>query len=411
MVERELEAVSSIEAIVKLTERCNINCTYCYFFNGGDEDYKKHPPLLSTGTAEAIADFLKQGAQELGAKKIIIDFHGGEPLLMKQHRFAEICDIFASRLAGEFKLNFKLQTNGMLVDEEWIALFEKYRVMIGVSIDGPMEYNDVDRVDHDGKGTYERVAAGIRRLHEATAAGRIPPVGALCVINPAFSAKKIYRHFIDELGFGGVNFLMPLDTYDEIKLKPGIAKKYGEFLCELFDEYVADDNPAIRIRVLQSAMMGLAGGVKFAADRQEKIGWAHQAFVVSSNGDLGPDDTLRNAHAGFFSTGSNVSTVTLKQYLNLEMNKMMRAAHSTLNAQCESCCWRNICRGGDMINRYNKRNGFDNPSALCDGWQEFISHVCAYLLRHGLSQQTLMEVVDWRPSAETGRSQIEALAC
>ena len=392
-----LTRANSIEAIIKVTERCNINCSYCYFFNGGDEDYKKHPPLLSLAIATDIAHFLRDGARELGAPTIALDFHGGEPLLMKKDKFAEICEMFKSVLGQEFELQFRVQTNGMLVDEGWIQIFETYQFMVGVSLDGPEEYNDRYRVDHKGNGTYQRVAKGIKLLRAAADQGRIPQFGALCVINPQYSGKEIYRHFIDELGFLGMNFLLPLETYDEIKLQPGVAKKYGQFICDVFDEYVKDDNARIRVSILQNALVAMAGGAKDAAVRHKALGWDHQAFVISSNGDIGPDDTLRRTHAGFFASGANVTNISLAEYLNYPLYRNLRAAQGQLHDNCESCCWRNACYGGDLINRYNARKGFDNPSALCGGLQDFYSHVAAYLLKHGLELETLNEFAEWRP--------------
>jgi uncharacterized protein len=47
----------TIEAIVKVTERCNINCSYCYMFNLGNDDYKGHSAIMSDETAAATANF------------------------------------------------------------------------------------------------------------------------------------------------------------------------------------------------------------------------------------------------------------------------------------------------------------------------------------------------------------------
>ena len=57
-----------ISCVYKIVERCNINCTYCYFFYGGDESYKEHPPYASFDVTQAFADFLRQGCIDLGIK-------------------------------------------------------------------------------------------------------------------------------------------------------------------------------------------------------------------------------------------------------------------------------------------------------------------------------------------------------
>jgi uncharacterized protein len=47
--------------------------------------------------------------------------------------------------------------------------FAKYDVGIGISLDGPKEYHDKFRVDHQGRGTYDSTIAGLRKLQAAIA--------------------------------------------------------------------------------------------------------------------------------------------------------------------------------------------------------------------------------------------------
>lgn len=63
------------------------------------------------------------------------DLHGGEPL-MTPKKDAE--RLFAAIAKYNDPL---LQTNGFLIDDEWIAMFVKYDVCIGVSIDGEGDLN------------------------------------------------------------------------------------------------------------------------------------------------------------------------------------------------------------------------------------------------------------------------------
>jgi len=95
----------------------------------------------------------------------------------------------------------------MLVDPEWIDIFERNRVRVGVSLDGPAEYNDKARVDFRGRGTTTPLSAacGYFRLGSRGA----PQQGwVLCVIDPAYPARTIYRYFVDELGVKYMDFLL-----------------------------------------------------------------------------------------------------------------------------------------------------------------------------------------------------------
>ncbi|MEA1676159.1 radical SAM protein [Nitrospirillum sp. BR 11163] len=383
--------VRRIEVIVKITERCNINCTYCYFFNMNNDDYKRHPIHLPLETAESIADFLRQGVIDLGAEAVTIDMHGGEPLMIKKDAFIAICDIFSSRLDPICHLQFKVQTNGMLVDDEWISIFSNYNFSIGVSIDGPRDYNDLERVDHRGRGTYDGTAAGVAKLQAAASAQRIGRVGALCVINPRFDARRTYRHFVDDLGFTGMDFLLPLDDHDSFD--PAQAENYGRYLCDLFDEWTADDNPAIQVRILKNALIILSQGRAGVRRIDDEYHYGHQALTISSNGDIGPDDTLRATSGNFFESGVNVANTPLIDFINRPMFQELAESRRNLPAKCQECCWKNACRGGRPINRFSAERRFDNPSVICDGLQDFFSHVAAYLLRHGLSYERLQEAL------------------
>jgi uncharacterized protein len=62
------------------------------------------------------------------------------------------------------ELRHSIQTNGMLLNSEWCDFIKRWRVGIGVSIDGPRHLHDANRVTRSGKGTFHRTLEGIRLL-------------------------------------------------------------------------------------------------------------------------------------------------------------------------------------------------------------------------------------------------------
>lgn len=201
-----------LEIILKTVERCNLNCSYCYFFQGGDESYKKNPPFISQDTWMAVAEFIAQGCQDLSIKKINLNLHGGEPMLQKTRHFDEMCTHFRKILDPLVELNLLMQTNATLINDAWIDLFGKHRVSIGVSCDGPEEYHNRFRIDHKGVGSHTKVVEGINQLNNAVAKGIINSIGVLCVIDPSRNPKKIYEHFRKDLQINSMDFLLP-DLY------------------------------------------------------------------------------------------------------------------------------------------------------------------------------------------------------
>lgn len=377
----------SLGVVLKTVERCNIDCTYCYMFNMGDESYKKHPPYISLETIHEVACFLKQGIADMELNSLTIEFHGGEPLMQKKHDFNESCNIFKDELGSLTNLDFIMQTNAMLVDQDWIDLFCKHQVGIGVSIDGPKEYHDKERIDHRRRGTYDRVVEKIRLLQDNTGIRQLGGVGILCVINPAYCPKRIYRHFVDDLQMKSMDFLLPYNTYEHpLSYTP---LQYGEFLCQLFHEWVKDNNPDIDIRIFNSTL-----GI-FMGDTTQIYGIGPMKendiplISIATSGELSPTDEFRTSDPSLIYSDSTVRNISLVDYLKKPIFNKINEAQKKLPIKCQNCCWKEVCAGGAIINRFSQENCFNNPSLYCEGLQEFYSEVAAYLIKKGVSLERL----------------------
>ena len=154
------EQVNCLDVVLKVAERCNLGCPYCYYFYQENDLHKGSPAFMSEATARAVAVFLRRGVQEHRIEHLFIGLHGGEPTLLPKARFDQICTILRDALADVTTVHFAMQTNGTLLDDEWIELLAKHHVMVGVSIDGPPHIHDAARPDHRGRGSYD--AAGAR---------------------------------------------------------------------------------------------------------------------------------------------------------------------------------------------------------------------------------------------------------
>jgi uncharacterized protein len=64
------------------------------------------------------------------------------------------------------KFENTMQTNGILLDEEWCRFFKENDFLIGISIDGPRELHDFYRVDKKRQGTFDKVMKGLRLLQK-----------------------------------------------------------------------------------------------------------------------------------------------------------------------------------------------------------------------------------------------------
>ena len=276
--------LQTLEVILKITERCNLDCDYCYFFNAGDDSYRKHAALISHDTATLLVRRLKEFATAYNLQRLAIHLHGGEPLLLPKARFDRICHEIRSNLAPILDLSLTIQTNGMLIDLEWIEIFNRHGIEVGVSLDGAQVHNDAHRLDHRGRSSYRETVRGLALCQEHL---RQPPM-VLAVIAEDFDPREVYEHFRD-LGVERIDFLLPDLNHDNFA---GDAQAYGDFLIKVFDLMVHDEESA-SVRFIDHFLARLygRGNFLFGAGRDDPD---YLLITVSSDGGVGPDDTLRS---------------------------------------------------------------------------------------------------------------------
>lgn len=368
------ETLQSLEVILKITERCNLNCDYCYFFNAGDDSYKQHSAFISDDTVALVARRLREFSEASKLEGIAVHLHGGEPLLLPKARFDRVCQEIRSNLADIVDLSMTVQTNGMLIDREWIDLFNRHGVQVGISLDGAQVHNDAHRLDHRGRSSYDATIRGLslcqQHLHH-------PPT-VLAVIGEEFNPKEIYQHFREDLKVELLDFLLPDLNHDNFS---GDAEAYGEFLIKVFDMMVEDEE-SVRVRFIDHFLARIYGQGNFLfTDRRNDPDYL--LITVSSDGGVGPDDTLRSTKYWSGYEYRDLKSSSLGEVLQDPLFHDFEKFKRTPASSCADCCWRDVCGSGQPVHRYASNNGFDNPTVYCQGLDNFYTHVLKYLTSHG----------------------------
>lgn len=159
-----------MQIIVKLTTNCNLACSYC---SEGD----KIPQNLDMKVLRKLIDNIPELLDKYKQNSITLLWHGGEPLLVGKAYLVEAMDYAVEKL-NNYKLQFAVQTNGTLIDKEWIEIFKRFDVGVGISLDGYKEIHDVNRKDKSGKPTFDKIMANISLLQNNGI-----NVGTLMVLN------------------------------------------------------------------------------------------------------------------------------------------------------------------------------------------------------------------------------------
>ncbi|MGJ0223557.1 radical SAM protein, partial [Streptococcus pyogenes] len=161
---------------------CNIDCDYCYMFHGGDLSYQRVPTFLDAGVAASVLHRIEEYLLADAGRRFHITLHGGEPTMWPLRNF----EIFFARLASlacRDRISVSIQTNCFKSPSQRLSrLLATAGVTLGVSLDGPPEWNDLHRRRHNGKGTYEKVLSSVAELLSGPLADNV--TGFLCVANP-----------------------------------------------------------------------------------------------------------------------------------------------------------------------------------------------------------------------------------
>ncbi len=363
----------------KIAEVCNLACGYCYFFEKDDQSHRSAPAYVSDDLVLASAKFLARGASDMKLPTVTIALHGGEPLMLGKERVANICEVLHREIAPYAECRLGIQTNGVLLDHEWISLLQSFNCSIGISLDGPKALHDSARPDKRGRGTYDRVTAAVRLLQECETRKEIPSFGVLSVIDPNMSARQAYNLFVHTLGVRNVYFRPPSMSWDTADFR--VVERVNTFLREIFDVWAEHDDATVHVRPNIEALHSIIhdGGV---VNRIAQIVDLAQAISIRSNGDVCPDDSLPPLSSRYRNLGFNVRTHSLSDFCAAPIWAEILDSITSARNDCASCRWFGTCGGGFMANRFSHDSLFEKPSVYCDGYQSFYSAVYGYVTKY-----------------------------
>ena len=179
---------------------CNLDCKYCFFLS---------KEMLYPGSRFRMADellelYIKQLLESQRVPEVNIAWQGGEPTLMGLDFFRRAVELTESLRMPEQTILYSMQTNGVLLDDEWCSFFKEHSFLIGLSIDGPRQIHDTYRVNKGGSGTFTQVMRGLSFLqkHEVE-------YNTLTTVHAANGdhALEVYRFLRDEVNSQFMQFI------------------------------------------------------------------------------------------------------------------------------------------------------------------------------------------------------------
>jgi uncharacterized protein len=352
-------AVPPLQFILKVASRCNLDCSYCYVYNKGDDGWRRQPKFMSRAIAVKTLERIRRHCEQSGQDCVRITFHGGEPCVIGHDRFSELCKLVHAAIEPVCPVEISLQTNGTLLDERWVEIFLEHSVSVGVSLDGPPEVHDALRVDHAGRGSYAGAARGLRLLVEAGV-----PAQVLCVIQLGADGAGVHQHLL-ATGARRINYLLPDFTHDEIasvRAEHGLTP-VADFLLPVLELWHAQQRLDVLISPFTDMTRVVLGGDSYIDLLGNR---PYQYVFVESDGSIQGLDVLRICGRNMTVMGLHVDRDDFAAIPHAStLHGQIMLAGPRRPAACESCIERDSCGGGYLPHRHSAVTGFDNPSVWC----------------------------------------------
>jgi uncharacterized protein len=316
-----------------------------------------------------LEEYIVQHIEAAPGPEIAFSWHGGEPTTLGVDFFRKAVELQRKhRLAG-WRIRNGIQTNGVLLDEEWCRFLAAEDFKAGLSLDGPAELHDAYRVTRGGQPTHRQAMRGydLLRRHEV-------PTDIVCTVNNlnVRYPLTVYR-FFREIGCGYLGFLPVVERAPESTDGVGpytpSAEAYGAFLCKIFDEWVERDTGRIAVQTFEEAARPALGMEHSLCVFRETCG---QIPVVEHNGDFFPCDHYVDREHRW----GNIRETPLVELLESQAQRDFgEAKRDGLPRYCRDCEVLAQCHGGCPKYRFiHTPDGEAGLNYLCAGLKRFFLH-------------------------------------
>jgi len=371
---------------------CNLDCKYCFYLS---KETLPNGPGTGQMDDETLELFIKQYIEGVTGPEVVFSWQGGEPTLRGLEFYRKVVALQKTYAKSGQRIENDLQTNGVLLNEEWAEFLKENRFLIGLSIDGPRELHDRFRVNKGGGPTFDKVMAAANMLRK----NGVRFNTLTCVHR--FNASRpldVYRFLRRELDSTYIQFIPIVQlrdfettaphTWDSSRL-PAVGspeahpdhpnsvvtdwsvdpEEYGYFLSKIFDEWRRKDLGRVLVNHFETLVaqhLGLPSQLCIYSEVCGKgLAVEHDGSVYSCDHYVYPEYRL--------------GAIREKSLADLAFTpaqvKFGFAKSETLPRYCRECAYLSDCWGECPKNRLIKTpDGEPGLNYLCAGLKKFYKH-------------------------------------
>ncbi len=342
------------------SSKCNLRCRYCFYHSVAKNRLIDDFGFMSEETIDEIIRKTLSFADGLAT----FSFQGGEPMLRGLDFYRKVVLLQHKHNVKGVKIENCLQTNGMLIDDEWADFLKENNFLVGVSLDGPEHLHDLHRVDAAENGTFQRVMDAIERMKRRNVRFNI-----LFVVTEgcAKAPDKVYR-FFKRRDFRYLQFIPCIDPIGRLG-EEGYSlsnESYGEFLTRMFRLWSQDlrSGREVSVRFFDNVVRM---ALNEAPETCSMTGCCRCQFVFEADGSVYPCD--------FYTTDrwriGNIHNDELMDMASSGICREFIEGSMVTAKECGDCRWRYFCRGGCRRDRDENLTGESALNRYCGAYRYF----------------------------------------
>jgi|AGTN01.1.fsa_nt_gi radical SAM additional 4Fe4S-binding domain len=346
--------------VIKPTHRCNLGCTYCY-----NDDSRN--PVMTPETLERVVVETFRYARTLGSEaQVDFIWHGGEPLIAGLPFYRRAVELQERHACGMPFAN-SIQTNGILINGQWIEFFREHYFDVSLSLDGPAHIHDQHRQYRDGRGSFSDVMHSIELLRRNGI-----PHGVCLVITRKnkHAVGEIYDFFAREkLAFNIIPLTRSGAARDGFEDWGLATDEYAGPWIEMFDRWwsAPPENYVQCTDFVRKSRAILKGRPADCIGLEQ---CAHRHISTDPDGFVYPCATLSGGTTWVY---GNVADHTVEELLSTPLAAETKAR--TTDECCRNCKWRHVCHGGCMSRSIKFFGTHNRRDYYCDSLKAIYDHV------------------------------------
>lgn len=329
--------------IVKITDKCNQNCQYCYYRNNALSDSRL------TMSSETLR-YLIEKLIDYNRKFATFVWHGGEPLMAGRDLFENIVAYQQKALhatGDNIQVVNCIQTNGLLLDDEWASFFKRHGFNVSISLDGPKDLHIANRGTSDKQ--YDRILQGLDSLRRAGLSITILSVVTANTLGREDDILEFCRaNGIDSLSFLPMHYGNSNDCISD--------SNYANFLSSFFARWAASNLEDLKVREFDEAIRGHIGIDQELCQNRDAC---HLFFTVSPTGQIYPCDCFPQTEETILGSLDDPLDELIKK------NGQFLSRGANLSEECHACDLLSVCHGGCTYHRWIRDRNYAEKQFYC----------------------------------------------